>query len=97
MQHMQLVAYKFQTYIFIIFIFTVIFFPCIYCCLSFNRYKTVITIETVCFSCMVIGPKYPEDHIGNRNFKCFNHGLYLIKYKIQFIINSLGLYIGTSN
>jgi len=97
MQRMQLVACKFETYNFIKFIFTLLFSPCIYCCLSFNRYTTVITKETACFSCMVIRPQHPEDYIGNRYFKCFNHGLYLIKYKNKFIINSLGLYIDTGN
>jgi hypothetical protein len=94
---MKLVAYKFQKHIFIIFFLTTLFFPCIYCCVSFNSYKTVITIEIDCFSRMVIRAEHPEDNVGNRYIKCFNHELYLIKYKNQFIINSLSLYIDTGN
>jgi hypothetical protein len=51
----------------------------------------------VCFSCMAIRAEHPEDYIGNHYFQCFNHGLYLIKYKNQFMINSIVLYIDTGN
>jgi len=97
---MQLVPYKFQTYIIIIiiiFILTILYFPPSYCCVSFNSYKIESTIETVCCSCMVIRAERPEDYIGNHYFKCFNHGLYLINYKNQFVINSISLYIDTGN
>jgi hypothetical protein len=88
---MQHDPYKFQTYIFIIHILTILYFQSIYCCVSFDSHKTESTIETVCFSCMLIGDESSEDYICN-NFKCFNHGLYLIKYKNKFMISSIGLY-----